>query len=84
MVCRLRGGIAERLPYRAIKLRSRKLGKGAFVSQPYRGANLRSLSAFPVRRRLEKAIEVAAQVGERAQPVEEMKRPAAAGRATAL
>ena len=29
-------------------------------------------------------MEVAAQVGERAQPVEEMKRPAAAGSAMAL
>ena len=29
-------------------------------------------------------MEVAAQVGERAQPVEERKRPAAAGRARAL
>jgi hypothetical protein len=39
---------------------------------------------LPVRRRLERPMEVAAQVGERAQPVEEMKRPAAAGRARAL
>jgi hypothetical protein len=37
-----------------------------------------------VSRRLERPIEVAAQVGLRAQPVEEMKRPAAAGRARAL
>ena len=46
--------------------------------------NRRSLSAFPVSRRLERPMEVAAQVGERTQPVEEMKRPAAAGRARAL
>jgi hypothetical protein len=39
---------------------------------------------LPVRRRLERAIEVAAQVGLRAQPVEERKRPAAAGSAMAL
>jgi hypothetical protein len=48
------------------------------------GLYRRSLSALPVRRRLERAIEVAAQVGERAQPVDDMKRPAAAGRASAL